>query len=80
MTNTCRNNPCLLLNLEHRQTSVYSVDKTFAVFRKNDNPPTGSDRVNKPKATELNDFATEQCYLTSEPSHSKFDLFVPAFW
>ena len=29
--NTCRNNQCLLLNLVHRQTSVYSTDKTFAV-------------------------------------------------
>ena len=30
-TNTCRNNQCLFLNLECRQTSVYSTDKTFAV-------------------------------------------------
>ena len=31
-TNTCRNNQCLFLNLERRQTSVYSADKTFAVY------------------------------------------------
>ena len=30
--NTCRHNECLFLNLARRQTSVYSVDKTFAVY------------------------------------------------
>ena len=31
-SNTCRNIQFLLLNLEHRQTSVYSAVKTFAVY------------------------------------------------
>ena len=31
-TNTCKNYWCLLLNLERRQKSVYSTDKTFAVY------------------------------------------------
>ena len=31
LTNTCGNNQCLFLDLECRQTSLYSTDKTFAV-------------------------------------------------